>query len=314
MTDESQLDEVFDTMRDDIPAPQRIASAKADFLQQARQLRESKSVTPPDSMRHNRWRPLFRRHSGQATTRGDTTVTKQRQWSTWAAVIAVILITAGAVFGQDIIDFFIPSEDDTRETVVYPANPRDEEAMDDEQPQRLTIEEVIAQADFTVRLPEFMPRVYSFAGATYDAERRSVWMNYTCGSYGVGIYQQVMTLEEAEAAIIEVGPDAQIIDVPVAGTIGQYVRGFWFVSDYDTSAEFDESGGIPAEAEWVENSDFQRLIWYTDGVIYTIQTSAGRATVDDHMPANECLLDIDDYAAIANSMYPELEGTAEPES
>ncbi len=238
----------------------------------------------------------------------------QRQWSTWAAVIAIILITAGAVFGQDIIDFFIPSEDDTRETVVYPINPGDEETMDDEDQLPLTTDEAIAQADFDVRLPEFMPRGYSFSGATYNAERQSVWMNYTCSSYGMGIYQQVMTREAAEAAIIEVGPDAQIIDVPVADTIGQYVRGFWFVSDYDTTAGFDEAGGIPAEAVWVENSDFQRLIWYTDGVIYTIQTSAGRATIADHMPANECMLDIDDYAAIANSMYPEREGTAEPES
>jgi hypothetical protein len=276
MTNESPLDEVFDAVRTQVPeSPNRQAIRAAFIARSSTSLTQSPvRVTPT----RNRMLRLSR-----------------SRWASLAA--ALLLMVVGAVAAQELVIFFQQHAEDQFPIPIQVGS----------LPRRVlppqTLEEAIELADFTVKLPTEVQPNYTFYQALYD-EEGWLWLRYACGSYREFILiQNSMTPDEAQVyASFDVGASAVIETIAIGETTGQYVRGISMArANPNALATAAASPGIivTTEAEWINDSEIQRLYWYDGGVLYLLYNVGSRV---DAGTAGECALNRDDFARAANSL------------
>lgn len=165
-----------------------------------------------------------------------------------------------------------------------------------------SVDEVIAQADFDVEVPTYIPDGYTFDSGQYYDDRSL--LSYQCGDgeVWISVSQRRTSLEDTELARSEIGASATIEPVQIGDAAGQYIRGQWLVRVSSDAAESVDAGtSVPSTAQWTNNSEHQRLVWYQDEYLFTIMTDKGPWS---RTAAPPCNLDKDDYVAIANSLQP----------
>jgi hypothetical protein len=233
-----------------------------------------------------------------------------------AAVLLGVLLAGGfwalpglRALAQEIISFFVVTESDEQPSSFFVGNPA-EDAGEYVDPYTQTLDEVVAQASFDVRLPTFIPRTLTFKGASYRSDPEIVEMIYECRGtpYSYNIMQS-HTSEDVPQ--MEVGPSAVIEEIPIRETVGQYVHGWWRVEvDEAVEAAAREQQGsepgvreIPATLVWWNEMDFQQMFWSEDGINFSIRTWSGNMDNDINYAA-VCCIDQDAYAAIADGLHP----------
>lgn len=217
-------------------------------------------------------------------------------------IALLVLLLAGAVVAQEIIHFFTQSDSDQSTAVFYYDTPTPGPTPDY---YPLTAEEAAKTTDFPVLLPSHIPDAYHFAGASYAPETHGVILNYTCRTpWGFVISEQQVSEEKVTALSESVGASAVIDDVQIGDVIGQYVRGAWVPQGSWNLSDFDQIAAgtaISRETLWDNDSEFQQMAWYTNGIWYQIQTS-GYIGGPDHTNSGTCGLQKADYVAIANGL------------
>ncbi|MGD2155367.1 MAG: hypothetical protein PVG14_18570 [Anaerolineales bacterium] len=226
------------------------------------------------------------------------------------AIGALMVTPAGGVLAERVLQFFSQSVDDTEKQTVVRAPSENSEGVED-QPfivqsdgQVIPVEEEgivitppgdLKDTDFPVFMPTFLPEGYSLNKAEYHPLGPMTWVEFTCGRYAGFTLTQNQITYEAYLADPEyrgdIGASAEIIEVDINGTKGEYVQGNW-----GPTSPF--SGSEEVEFTWDPNLNFHRLIWYTDGSLFRITTSRSG-------PGNEaCRLMMEDILTIAESLRP----------
>jgi hypothetical protein len=307
--DDTHLQAAFDATRaaaSQLPLPDQHARARQQFLTEA----FGAAVSPDQAARLN--------DQGSAPPvlliqLGDQEMNRKPLRSTRliAAVLLGVLLAGGfwaspglRALAQEIIEFFIPAKSDIQPASFYVGVEPNESGAAYIDPYTLTLDDVVAQAAFDVRLPTFLPHTLSFKGASYQNEGERIEMIYECRgtpfSYNITQYPANET-----ASQMEVGWSAVIEDVPIRETIGQYVRGWWLLTidkaAYDEQG--DETGEIPATRVWSNETYFQQMFWNEDGINFSITTASGSLSSDINYEAI-CRIDRDVLAQIANGLLP----------
>jgi len=163
----------------------------------------------------------------------------------------------------------------------------------------LSVDEVVAQTDFDVLMPTYIPEAYTFESAAFIPTGGS-WLNYRCGDvWAISIEQRRVAPDEIPDIRHEVGASADIETVQIGDHTGQYVRGHWL--SFPSRTEATPGTPISRPATWTNFSGWQQLVWYADGFLFKIATSGG---LTNSIPFPPCSLTKDDYVAIANSLQP----------
>lgn len=228
-----------------------------------------------------------------------------------AAVMLGVILAGGfwvtpslRALAQEIIDFIVlGSSDSVHERTWVSAPVYDQESVN---PYPLTRDELIAEADFDVRLPTFLPTSYQFAGAaTVGSSDPVALLSYQCqeaGSLGVIPWSVAILQRRSDDTIqsFEVGASAVIEPVAIHDAIGEYVRGTWH--GVIPVEQIGSGGGeVDVQRQWINDTEFQYLKWQADGIFFTIRTSSGNAL---RVAEPLCALTKDDYVAIAEGLQP----------
>ncbi|MGJ3240328.1 MAG: hypothetical protein ACFE0Q_16595 [Anaerolineae bacterium] len=224
------------------------------------------------------------------------------------AIAASFLIVLGLfatvpplrVVAQDIIGFFIAGEETIETSVVIGGD-----ASAEHNPYSLSISELQDQVAEMLYLPTYLPDGYVYDGGSYDLQQERSIITYRCSPlHSIGLTAQPVD-DMAQIMPYEVGESANIIDVDIDGTYGQYVRGFWVLSvpNYDSDAPApDEPIQEPAEAVWTNDSDHQMLWWHDANIGLSFVLSTMSGSVHSEEQASACDLDMADFVRIAESM------------
>lgn len=271
-----------------------------------RGLKALQEATPP-SPRQQEIRHAFLASTIQ--TKGEPTVNRPRhilrKITAAAAAGAILLSLAVAispdlrVLAQDIIDFFIPGET-TRPTSVFING--EPEVSEDQYP--LSIDELATRMSQPLYLPFDIPAGYDYDGGRYDPQQQTYTVAYRCDTlYSIGL--TVHLIPQAEIAPFEVGDTANIVDVLINGTPGQYVRGFW-VPQVDLAEAPGEHTELPAKAVWTDDSDFQQLWWYDTaaGMSFLLSTLSG--SMHGSQDASPCSLYLEDFVTMAEGVQQHM--------
>jgi hypothetical protein len=180
-----------------------------------------------------------------------------------AATLALALVAAilaftpqGRAMARNIIFLFTHTTSDTLPQVSQSTFPTDPTFIPD-------IAAVEAQASFDVLAPTWLPDVVTFKGAAYDAAHQTVMLSYYYSStkYGSGLESNGITVTEQALGSSTacdicslVGASANIEEVQIGNTTGQYIQGVW------------QAIGDKGEWGWVSDPWLQRLRWQADGV------------------------------------------------
>lgn len=220
-------------------------------------------------------------------------------------IVAVAFLTVPPLraFAQQIIEFFMTTDTDTSTTEIHvggtPSNP-------DEDYYPLSIEALVEQVKFALLVPTFIPKAYHFDGGIYFPGYQSASLHYVCQEpWAIDISQASANQEDLENLYkTEVGASANIEQVTIGTALGQYVRGSWIIeADPDLMKQAQEQGSAvtdTAKRVWTNDSEWQRLDWYADGILYSVMTSGGIIGGENEYPT--CSLDKDDFVAIAQGL------------
>lgn len=305
---DDRLQTAFDAARQAaqaVPTPEQQARARAQFLLAAR------SVSLEVVVRHTVQTGALSEpmETSEGAKRMNYFYSKRVRWI--AAALLAVIVAGGfwaspalRALAQSVIDFFTPAETDTQSGSVYIGN-TDPDAPGGVyvDPFRLSLDDVVAGANFDVRLPSFMPDALHLKGALLSDDRERVEMIYECTAPWSLLIAQWHV--DQSMPLLEVGASAVIEDVPIRDEVAQYVRGMWrYEVDPETMAQqSDKVGEVPATRVWTNDSPWQWLAWREDGINFTI-TTAGfdmNAPLDE---PNPCLLTKADYVAIAQGLQP----------
>ena len=304
MDNDKQLQERFQSFRDQIPVSPRQDVIRQKFLADAQHLKSQKQ----------RWNiQIF-----QGGWRGVYIPSYLRL--AMVLFILVSLCMVSVVIAQQIIQIFNPVEDDNH---PIPVNIGSAQAQPVNLP--ISFEEAMALVDFPILLPAYVPQAYQSPEIFYWEQENRLSIHYHCGSYRQLILSQIpMSSDEFEAlekqniGILDVGASATIETIDINGVLGQYVRGTWIVQDsfavqnisgtWVRTLKDRETGivstvmpGTPATAQsvWENQSELQRLYWYSDGILYILSNIGSRIDVGT---AEECELNQEIYTAVARSL------------
>lgn len=230
-----------------------------------------------------------------------------------AAALLGVMVVGGLLWAspslralaQEIINFIVQGEDE-QPSIIFVGGDSDPEWM---HPPELTLEEIVAQTEFDMRVPTFMPTLYRFMYAIYFSDGVTPVLYYDC-PYDPWAIMIVQDMGEKDSPV-EVGASAVIEEVPIRDTVGQYVRGFWRIrvdeavrrEQEAVAREQNEAVGVPATMVWSNEIEHQQLAWREDGINFRIQT-AGFSSGDTRNP---CPLTKEDYVAIAEGLKPASE-------
>jgi hypothetical protein len=295
MNEYDPLEEVLEDMNDTIPPSPNRDQIRASFLVQAHELKHS-SVSNPHAMRLSWMKRLFTFSS--KNNQGDANMKRSLQYA--GSLIGILILMTGVVWGQDILEFITQHDDDeiSMEIIYGEAPPVSAENPTIE---HLTLGEVSELAEFEVMLPIDIPSTYSADNTVFHQDMGSVWFTWKCsGPWSFAVRQHPMTEAEASEMSLEVGASAEIESVMVGDISAQYVRGEWRIQaprDHDQSSQEP----VAVTAVWNPISEFQRLVWYANGVLYTVETSSGLV---GEVARSGCALEKEDYIQMAESLTP----------
>lgn len=311
MDDDKLLNEVFEHMRINMPESPNRNTIRAEFLVQVQGLKQQ----APASRSGQQYRWMQR-----ISHRMDFTI--DRKWTPVVTVLVLISLVVGMIFAQQIFDIFTQIEtDDHTIPVMYGVDGR----QDINRP--ISIEEAVEKVDFTISLPGYIPEAYQYAGIYYWDDEERLTIHYQCDSFRqLIISQKSMSLDEMAdlenqgLGLLDVGASANIELIQINGVEGQYVRGAWIVMggpdiqfaevDGKWTRIYNDNGEVSTlvpgshiltQGEWQNESEFQRLFWYYDGILYIISNIGSRIDVGT---AGECTLNKAIYEAVARRLMP----------
>lgn len=251
-----------------------------------------------------------RRHTMETTQFGWGRAALLALFTLLIAIGALMVTPAGGALAERVLQFFSQSVDDAEKRTVVRAPSENSEDEEDQpiivQPDGRVIpaEEAgieippsreLGDADFPVFMPTFLPEGYSLNKAEFLPLGPMTWIEFTCGRFsGFTLTQNQITYEAYLADpeyMGDIGASAEVIEVDINGTKGEYVQGDWV-----PPSSF--SGSDQAEFTWDSNANHHRLIWYLDGSLFRITTSRSG-------PGGEaCRLTMEDILAVAESLRP----------
>lgn len=283
MNEPNDLQPIFDTLRETIPPPTRIAKNRAAFLQHA------KTVTQNESVRPLGWSaPAFSKHgfrSGRYQPMSKRTI----------IALAATLTIAGAALAQQIIQFYAPNDDDRSEITVHY-----NDAVDGPVERYVSppLEAVASTLPFTAKLPTFLPAGYRVEGAQFNQELQALEVIYSCEAnpaYGFTLFQ---LSSATELPPVDIGASAVIETVQIGAASGQLVKGGWFVVE---PAELPEGvTSLETEMVWDNQVPMFSLDWESEGMRYSMANFIG----SDPSENPGCLLDKNTGMTIAESLTP----------
>lgn len=307
MNNKPQLDEMFEILRENVPPPPNAIQNRMAFLHEAQRLADSSSASHTGS-----WFGRLQQKIDSRLPQLDN-----RRWIPVLTCLAMIFLIVSMVVAQQLFEIFRQSENDQQEIPVQYGMG----GVGINRP--IAIEEAQARVDYAIALPDYIPEPYQSMEIYYWEAENSLSIHYHCGSYRQLILSQtplrpdeLAQLENGDVGFLDVGASAEIESIPIGETTGQYVRGTWIAKNntridyidgkwtvvYENNGEFATAipgSQFPADAIWENDSELQRLYWYSDGILYRLSNIGSRIDVGT---ANECALDRDDYVAVANSL------------
>jgi hypothetical protein len=172
------------------------------------------------------------------------------------------------------------AESMTLESIVKPPMPAPDATAESWNPRDdfpLSIPEAEQQAGFKLMLPEKLPEILSFSGASYDAKLGYVQVFYLGPmTDGLTVNQQI-ALDPADCVLCDiltgdyydvqegdpdyillVPPDANIETVQIGAVAGKYVEGVWHGTDC--------CGWV-----WEPDPYLKTLRWWKDGIAFELQ-------------------------------------------
>lgn len=283
MSEQNDLQPIFDTLRRTIPPPTRMAKNRAAFLQHAKTVTENESVRPlgwsapafsTNGYRSGRYQPMSKRT---------------------IIALAATLTIAGTALAQQIIQFYAPNNDDRSEITIHY-----NDAVDGPVERYVSppLEAVVSTLPFTAKLPTFLPDGYRVEGAQFNQDLQALDVIYSCEAnpaYGFTLFQ---LSSATELSPVDIGASALIETVQIGAASGQLVKGGWSVIE---PAERPE-GATSLEAEMVWDNDIPMfsLNWESEGMRYSMSNFIG-----SDLPENlACLLDKNTGMSIAESLTP----------
>ena len=283
MNEPNDLQPIFDTLRETIPPPTRMAKNRAAFLQHA------KTVTQNESVRPLGWSaPAFSKNgfrSGRYQPMSKRTI----------IALAATLTIAGAALAQQIIQFYAPNDDDRSEITVHY-----NDAVDGPVERYVSppLEAVASTLPFTAKLPTFLPAGYRVEGAQFNQELQALEVIYSCEAnpaYGFTLFQ---LSSATELPPVDIGASAVIETVQIGAASGQLVKGGWFVVE---PAELPEGvTSLETEMVWDNQVPMFSLDWESEGMRYSMANFIG----SDPSENPGCLLDKNTGMTIAESLAP----------
>ncbi len=221
-----------------------------------------------------------------------------------AAALLGILLAGGfwavpplRTFAQEVIEFFIPDQDDTRSAEIFVGGlPTDEP---DQPPGDL--QTVIAQAPFGVYTPTNLPDDYQITDAEFA--HGVVFITLTCVEpWAIMISQR--PLDESVVSLgQEVGASAVIESVDINGVTGQYVHGGWDIvppANLDELRQTPQPQGVAVESVWNNDLPWGRLVWVADGFTFDIMSAGGIMSEDGR--TSPCAPTRDLFTALARGL------------
>ncbi len=138
-----------------------------------------------------------------------------------AAVMLGVLLAGGfwatpslRAFAQSVIDYFVPTSSDTQQHTQQLSAPLEDGARTSRELTTGSLDDLMAQAEFAVALPGFIPAGYTLDAAYYQPDDHRAFIHYTCARrLGIALIEQQ---SDSPTEPQKVGASAQIIEVPLA--------------------------------------------------------------------------------------------------
>lgn len=280
MNEQNDLQPTFDTLRETIPPPTRMAKNRAAFLQHAKTVTESAPMRPLGWSAPTFSTNGFERHRPMS----------KRMIITLAAALMIV----STAVAQQLIQFYVHSDDDSSQvTLHYSEGDAGAGAM-----VLPPVEELAPTLPFTAKLPSFLPASYSLEAAQYNADLQALDVIYACEgnpAYGFTLFQLA---SDTELPAIDIGASAIVETVQIGAATGQLVKGGWSVVE---PAELPEGvTALEAELVWDNELPMFSLDWESEGMRYSLSNFIG-----SDLPENPaCLLNAGTVTTIAESLAP----------
>jgi hypothetical protein len=188
------------------------------------------------------------------------------------AIIGVLIvfftIPPFSGIAQRVAYFFERSDQDTLTLALTPQAPS--------QQFPLTLAEAETQAGFPVHQPAWLPAGFRFNGATYEADRQAVLLDYYSPIPGKFLRLTQSQTAENQINVSNIGATAEVQAVEIRrpsgeSVSGEYVAGAWrlpAVLDHLQTDQPDMTATM--QANWDPNAKIHMLRWEMDGVLYEI--------------------------------------------
>ena len=143
-----------------------------------------------------------------------------------ALLTLAFLTPPGRALAQSILQYFTRAGTDN-----LPLQP--EYTAPVEAPRNLSLEEAQTQAGFNLRTPASLPEGFTFQGASYTPETRTViqQFGYNSAEIRFSIAQQPYTTRETCDLCGLVGASASVQTIQIGAISGEYTEGVWELTD-----------------------------------------------------------------------------------
>jgi hypothetical protein len=278
------IQEIFDSLNDETPAPTNMAENKAIFLATAQRM----SVTSQPSVRHQR---VNANHT-KGVLPMKLRFTRKRL-SVFVAVFAILLV-GGGVLANSLMGYFNRASSDSNNLQITYRQMDMNTIQMDAPAFFYTLEYAMSQPPYKAKAPQLVPNRYQFYQATYNENSGDLNQYYQCGTSGITLNQRPLRAGEVFGGV-EVGASATIIPVNI-GAGGEYMRGGW-VTEGNTPTISINANTPPTttnvDLTWSNDVPQHTLMWTENGILYSLQTS---------VTEGGCNLTQADILAIANSL------------
>jgi hypothetical protein len=296
MNPNDELSDQFQRARralDHLPTADARRQARAQFV-------TSLSVTPNGSVRHSDHSALM----SPTMLESETMLFKRKPRRLIAAALLGLLLAGGLwavpplrTFAQDVIEFFIPAQADTRSTEIFvggqPSEATDQPSGD--------LQTVIAQVPFTVYTPTNLPAGYQISDAEYTYG--AVFITLTCVEPWAIMISQRPLDESLGSLSQEVGASAVIESVDINGITGEYVHGGWDIvppANLDELRQTPHPQGVAVESVWNNDLPWGRMAWSADGFAFEITMAGG--ILSENSRSSPCAPTRDLFTALARGL------------
>lgn len=196
------------------------------------------------------------------------------------ATLLGLLLIDGKALAQRIEDFFRRAADQVISLQL-------ESAEEPEPLTNLELDEVARMTEFDLLLPEKVPFPFAFQSAIFFESTGGVMLNYSDRGRILWITEQVSEFAGDSHPSAQIGPDAEVMDVTVAGQPAELVRGAWRIRA--------DTNGPASEATWTSEVPAMRLRWRLGDLHLELFVAGGS-------PGHPGYLEQDELVALAESL------------